>query len=34
MRCDTPGMTFESYTEIISSLRQLDTKSEKKLIQK
>ena len=27
---DTPSMTFESYAERISSLRQLDTKSEKK----
>ena len=31
---DTPSMTFESNIERISSLRQLDTKSEKKLIQK
>ena len=27
---DTPGMTFESYAERISSLRQLNTKSKKK----
>ena len=31
VRRDTPGRTFESYTERISSLRQLDTKSEKKI---
>ena len=30
VRRDTLGRTFESYTERISSLRQLDTKSEKK----
>ena len=30
VRHDTSGMTFESYTERISSLRQLDTKPEKK----
>ena len=30
VRRDTPGMTFESFTERISSLRQLNTKSEKK----
>ena len=34
VRRDTPGTTFESYAERISSLRQLDTKFEKKLIQK
>ena len=34
VRHDTSGMTFESYTERISSLRQLDTKPEKKIIQK
>ena len=28
---DTPGMTFESYAERIFSLRQLDTKPEKKI---
>ena len=31
VRRDTPGMTFESYAERISSLRQLDTKFEKKI---
>ena len=31
VRRDTPGMTFESYAERISSLRQLDTKPEKKI---
>ena len=31
VRRDTPGMTFESYAERISSLRQLNTKSEKKV---
>ena len=30
VRCDTPGMTFESYAERISSLRELHTKPEKK----
>ena len=30
VRRDTPGMTFESFAERISSLRQLNTKSEKK----
>ena len=34
VRHDTSGMTFESYTQRISSLRQLDTKPEKKIIQK
>ena len=31
VRRDTPGMTSESYAERISSLRQLDTKPEKKI---
>ena len=31
VRRDTPGMTFESYAERVSSLRQLDTKSKKKV---
>ena len=31
VRRDTPGMTFESYAERISSLRQLDTKPKKKI---
>ena len=31
VRRDTSGMTFESYAERISSLRQLDTKSRKKI---
>ena len=30
VRRDTPGMTFESYAERISSLRQLEAKPEKK----
>ena len=34
VRRDMPGITFESYAERISSLRQIDTKSKKKLIQK
>ena len=32
VRRDTPGMTFESYAERISSLRQLEAKPEKKKI--
>ena len=31
VRRDTPGMTFESYAERISSLRQLDTRPKKKI---
>ena len=34
VRRDMSGMTFECYAERISSLRQLDTNYEKKLIQK
>ena len=30
VRRDMPGITFESYAERISSLRQIDTKSKKK----
>ena len=34
VRRDTPGMTFESYAEKISSLRQLEAKPEKKKYKK